>query len=90
MDIFAEDWCMPARKEPSPEMLKTFSGRFAVRLRTLREKAGLTIEDLVEITGVPSPSLYHWESGHSKPPIEMFPILAKAFGVKVRTLLPDE
>ena len=90
MDIFAEDWYMPARKDPSPEMLATFSGRFAVRLRMLRERAGLTIEDLVDAIGVPQPTLYHWEAGHSKPPIEMFPHLAKAFGIKVRTLLPDE
>jgi len=77
----------PARKEPDA---RTYSGRFAVRLRTLREKAGLTIEDMVNQTGVPQLTLYRWEAGYRMPPVDMYPILAEALGVKVRTLLPDE
>ena len=77
----------PARVEPDDSI---YSGRFAARLRALREKAGLTVEDLVTATGIPRGTLYNWEAGIRMPPIDMFPILAKALGVKVRTLLPDE
>ena len=77
----------PARKEPDTRI---YSGRFAVRLRTLREKAGLTIEDLVAQTGFPQRTLYRWEAGLRIPPLDVYPILAAALGVKVRTLLPEE
>jgi len=56
----------------------------------LREKAGLTIEDVVTATGIPQTTLYSWEAGFTRPPIDMFPILAQTLGVKTRTLLPDE
>jgi len=82
-----ERFMSPARIEPDD---KIYSGRFAARLRTLREKAGLTIEDLVTATGIPRGTLYNWEAGIRMPPIDTFPTLAKALGVKVRTLLPDE
>jgi len=77
----------PARKEPDTRI---YSGRFAARLRMLREKAGLTIEDLVETTGFPQRTLYRWEAGLRVPPVDTYPILAEALGVKVRTLLPEE
>jgi transcriptional regulator with XRE-family HTH domain len=67
-----------------------YSGRFAARLRTLRERAGLTIEDMVAQTGFPQKTLYNWEAGLRMPPVDAYPILAAAIGVKVRTLLPDE
>ena len=56
----------------------------------LREKAGLTIEDLVETTGIPAQTIYKWEAGLRTPPLVTFPILADALGVKVRTLMPEE
>jgi len=77
----------PARKEPDTRI---YSGRFAARLRMLREKAGLTIEDLVEATGIPRKTLYNWEAGIRMPPVDTFPTLAGALGVKTRTLLPEE
>jgi len=77
----------PARVEPNTNI---YSGRFAERLRKLREKAGLTIDDLVELTGIPQRTLYNWEAGFRTPPYDTLPTLAEALGVKVRTLLPDE
>ena len=77
----------PAPIEPD---ITTYAGRFAARLRKLREKAGLTVEELTEVTGIPPGTLYCWEAGYRRPPYETLPTLAKAFGVKVRTLLPDE
>ena len=76
----------PARKEPDD---KTYSGRFAIRLRKLREKAGLTIPEVSDKTSIPQSTLYNWEAAFNSPPYDILPILAKTFGVKVRTLMPD-
>ena len=77
----------PARIEPNKT---TYSGRFAARLRSLRERADLTIEDMVAKTGFPQRTIYRWEAGYRMPPVDAYPILAEALGVKVRTLLPDK
>ena len=69
--------------------VSTFEGRFAVRLRTLRDKAKLTVPELAERTGFPRTTLFNWESGIVEPPLKAYPILAEAFGIKVRTLLPE-
>lgn len=77
----------PARKEPDQSM---YTGRFAVRLRTLREKAGLTQEQVAEAIGVAANTYFGYESGKSIPHLEKFPALAKA--LKLRTpqkLLPE-
>ena len=76
----------PARKEPD---ISTYSGRFAVRLRTLREKEGLTVQDLADVTGISKKSLYNWEQSLRQPPLDTYPVLAEALKVKVRTLLPE-
>ena len=78
---------MPARKEPDTRI---YSGRFAARLRMLRERAGLSIEDVVAATGIPQRTLYRWESGHRVPPYDTLPTLAQALGVETRTLLPKD
>ena len=78
-----------ANKRKDPDAT-TYSGRFAIRLRKLREKAGFTVDDIVEKSSIPRTTLYNWEAGISQPPVDTYPILAKAYGVKVRTLLPDE
>lgn len=75
------------RKEIDQE---SFTGRFAVRLKTLREKAGLTVEELGEQSGIPYKTLYRWEAASRSPSIDRFPQLAEALGVKVRTLLPEK
>jgi transcriptional regulator with XRE-family HTH domain len=67
-----------------------YSGRFSIRLRKLREKAGLTIPEIAALTAIPVQTLYNWERNKATPPIDVFPILAEAYGVKVRTLLPEK
>ncbi|AMV32783.1 Helix-turn-helix domain protein [Pirellula sp. SH-Sr6A] len=71
----------------------TYSGRFAVRLRTLREKAGLTIDDVAERitqTGYQctSRTVYRWEDGSRFPSVDMLPEIAKALGESIRNLFP--
>ncbi len=78
----------PARKEPDK---KTYSGRFAIRLRTLREKAGLTVEDVATAMGVSATAVYHWESSARVPPLESFPAFAEIFKLKkTKDLMPNE
>jgi transcriptional regulator with XRE-family HTH domain len=77
----------PARIEPDTRF---YSGMFAERLRMLRERAGLTVEDMSEESGIPISTIYNWESGRTEPYINAFPVLADVLGVKIRTLLPKE
>jgi Predicted transcriptional regulators len=77
----------PARKEPDAS---TYAGRFAIRLRTLREKAGLTPEEVAEQLGVSLKTVYNWESGYTFPKPDQLPTIAQTIGVKtVKTLFPD-
>ena len=69
--------------------LDTFEGRFAWRLRVLREKAKLTVEEFAEKLGVTGQCVYDWEIGRSQPKISDLPKIAKAFGMKrLRDILP--
>ena len=75
-----------ARKEVD---VSTYGGRFAVRLKTLREKKKMTVEQLAEASGVPRTTLYNWESGTYKAVIDdPLVAVAEAIGVTVRTLMP--
>ena len=68
----------------------TYPGRFALRLRMLREKAGLSVEELAEKSGIPRRTLFNWEGGERSPSIEQFPQLAEALRVKIRSLMPEK
>lgn len=69
----------PARKEPD---LDLYSGRCAVRLRKLRERTGLSADEVAKIMGVNKSSVYHWETGHAFPKVEQLPLLAKTLNCK--------
>jgi transcriptional regulator with XRE-family HTH domain len=77
----------PKRKEPDE---KLYSGRFAARLRSLREKAKLTPEQMAEAVGVSATTVYRWEADLRQPQISDLPTIADALGVKVRILLPEK
>jgi len=68
----------------------TYTGRFAERLRMLREKAGLSVDELAEKSGIPKNTLYEWESDNRTPGIDRFPQIAETLGVTVRALLPTK
>ena len=83
------------RKNMSPRPRKeidtsTYTGRFAVRLKSLREKAGLSVDELAEKSGIPRLTLYRWEHANRTPSFEELPILAEYLGITVRTLMPKE
>ena len=78
----------PARKELDTS---TYSGRFAVRLRFLREKAGLSHEELAEKVGVKPITVYTWELGTRAPNIADLPEIADALKLSgIRLLFPNK
>jgi len=71
--------------------ISTYTGRFAVRLRMLRERAGLTHEDVADAIGITTDAIYRWESGLNFPSIPLFPQLAELYKLKRgRDILPAE
>ena len=69
----------------------TYEGRFAARLKALRVKAGLSVDETAERIGVTPGTIYHWETAHSFPKPGQFSILAEALNLKnVRTLFPEK
>ena len=86
----------PINRRMSPRPRKqidtsTYSGRFAVRLRELRDKAGMTVPELAKKTGIPESTLQAWELENRQPTIiERLPELAEALKTTPRNLLPKE
>jgi transcriptional regulator with XRE-family HTH domain len=84
---------MPKKKNmarPRKEIdTSTYTGRFAARLKMLRERAGMSVEELAEASGITAATLYDWEKARCTPGIERLPLLAEALQIKVRTLLPE-
>ena len=68
----------------------TYTGRFAVRLKSLREKVGLSVDELAEKSGIPKRTLFAWESTTNEPTIGQLPQIAEALEVSIRTLIPKE
>ncbi len=83
----------PAPRQPDHS---TYSGRFAARLRELREKTNMTGQQMAEAIReagyeLGERSYYNWESGKSEPPLDVLPVLAKLFGLSSpRLMLPKE
>ena len=81
---------------PKPIDETNYSGRFAARLRMLREKTGMTGQEAAEAVkkcgySASVRSFYSWENGERQPPLDAFPAIAGALGVKrIRDLLPTE
>jgi transcriptional regulator with XRE-family HTH domain len=61
--------------------------RMASRLKAIRERRGLTQEQLAEKSGVSRTYLARLETGRQDPTLSTLEKLAKALGVKVRRLL---
>lgn len=77
-------------RKRKPIDLNTYAGLFAYRLRTLREGAGITQDELSEITGLSRTSIFDWEAARFTPTVEVLPILAIALNVSPQALIPSE
>lgn len=77
-----------AKREPD---LSTYSGRFAARLRELREKAKLSQAEAAERLGVTQIAVSRWETGSVLPRFDFLPTIAIVFNVKkTKDLFPNE
>lgn len=57
-----------------------------MRLKEVREAAGLTQVSLGEIVGVEQHTISQWESGHRTPRADKLPLLAKVLGCTIDDL----
>ena len=58
------------------------------RLRNLALKAGYTVSDIMEFTGISTQqAIYRWYRGETLPRIETLIVLSKIFGVNINNLL---
>ena len=70
--------------------LSTYTGRFAERLRMLREKKKMTVEELAAVLKVQPIAVYKWEQGTRSPHISDLPAIAEVFKIKkVKDVLPE-
>lgn len=77
----------PPKREPD---LTTYAGRFAARLRELRQAAGLTQAEAAERLGLPQHVISRWERGEHAPSLKQFPAIAKAYGeIPAEKFFPD-
>lgn len=63
-------------------------GSIGERIRHAREAAGLTLEQLANICGVPQMTLWRYERGDFKPGAEKLASIAQALGVTQERLCP--
>ena len=64
---------------------------FGEKLRTLRQRRGLTINQLAELTGYANHSrISQFETGKRKPTLEFVYKVSQVFGVSFDLLLNDE
>ena len=71
----------------------TFLGRFAARLKSLREFTGMDHEKAaIAITKagyeVTVSTIYRWEQGRTQPHVDAFPAISTAYSVSIRSILP--
>lgn len=63
---------------------------FSKRVKILRDKAGITQEELASIMDVSRPAVGAWESGRSRPRLDKMQQLANYFGITVAELMGEE
>jgi len=60
------------------------------KVRKWRERRKLTYRELAGRAGIALSTLYRIESGTASPTVAMLEKLAKALGISIRNLFPDE
>lgn len=75
------------KRKPSRRRL---DGPIHGRILELREKKGLTQEELAEAIGVDKTAVSHWENGIARPDMSRLPAVAAALGVSVDALIRGE
>ncbi len=81
---------------PRPPDEASYSGRFAARLRMLREKTGMTGMEFSQAIrdegyALGQRTYFDWETGRTTPSLDVFPILTQLLKLKSpRSLLPEK
>ena len=71
--------------------LSSYEGRFAARLKSLREKAKMTVEEAAERMSIAPTTIYGWETGYRQPRVAEFPKISEIYKVKkAKDILPNE
>jgi transcriptional regulator with XRE-family HTH domain len=73
----------------SDTTIRRLCADFGARVRTVREKAGLTPKELAGFVGLSRSSIANLEAGRQRVPIHIVWCLADALGVSVAELLPE-
>jgi ribosome-binding protein aMBF1 (putative translation factor) len=81
-------------RQPREPDLKTYAGRVANKLRTMREDRGWSVEQTAEYLKIPASTLYAYERGKAgggnDMPLNMIATVAEVFGFKTASgWLPD-
>lgn len=71
-------------------MVGPSAARVGRRIRTERERSGLTQADVAAALGKTATAVSYWESGQRSPGIDDLTQLARLFGVAVTALLPSQ
>ena len=82
-------------KKATKQDLDTYQGRVGAAVRARRVAIDMTVEalrDKLAAAGfdVSTDTVYAWEQGRGKMPVNVLPDLAAALSVKLKKLLPDD
>lgn len=77
---------------------KHYSGRIAARVRALREERGWLVGDLAAALNrllppddrVAVSTVHHWDNGGRNLPPDLYPFMAKVFGLTIAEFLPPK
>lgn len=67
----------------------TYSGRVAVRLRELRERAGKTVPEMAKALRIPVTTYYNLENATTIVPLDLIPRICTVLGVPCRKFFPE-
>lgn len=73
-----------------PAKRRRLTGPIHARLAALREKHGLTQEQVADRVGVDKTAVSHWECGISRPDVQHLPELADLFSTTIAALVSGE
>ena len=69
--------------------MASYESKVATRLRNLREKADLNKDEAAERCNRTRKTIYNWEAGIAVPKLLELPVIAQAYGVKTREVIPE-
>ncbi len=73
---------LPVTPDPGPQVHR------GTGLRPLRKQRGVPVARIADAVGVPTHTVYNWESGRAGVPASAVPALADVLGLPIDTLLP--